>query len=124
VPVVDGGTVEVPDSNLRTVAAVLLIVFEPFLTVSLLFLIVFVLFLIVFVLLLSVLMLLPSLFMLLLIVFILFLCVYKAMPIRSLEVDHDIVQSVSTHSIFISLSTPQRLESEHVSVLPKDAVSC
>ena len=96
---------EVPDSNLRTVAVVrevlvvLLIVFLPFLTVCLLSLIVFVL-------LLSVLMLLLSLFMLLLIAFILFLCVYKAMPIRSLEVDHDIVQSVFTHSLFISLSTP------------------
>jgi len=112
VPVVDGGPVEVPDSNFRTFAVVrevlvvLLIVFVPFLTVSLLFLIVFVLFLIVCVLLLSVLMLLLSVFMLLLVVFILFLYVYKAMSIRPLEVDHDIVQSVSTHSIFISLSTP------------------
>jgi hypothetical protein len=103
--VVDGGPVEAPDSNLRTVAVVrevlvvLLIVFVPFLTVSLLFLIVFVL-------LLSVLMLLLSVFMLLLVVLILFFCVYKAMPICSLEVDHDIVQPVSTYSIFISLSTP------------------
>ena len=87
-PVVDGGPVEVPDSNLRTVAVVrevlvvLLIVFVPFLTLSLLFLIVFVLLL--------------SVLMLLLVVSILFLCVYKAMPIWSLEVDHDIFQSVST----------------------------
>jgi uncharacterized membrane protein len=100
VPVVDGVPVEVPDSNLRTVAVVRKArVFVPFLTVSLLFRIVFVLIL-------SVLMLLLIVFMLLFIVFILFLCVYKAMPIRSLEVDHDIVQSVSNHSIFISLSTP------------------
>jgi hypothetical protein len=67
VSVADGFPVEVPDSNLMTVAVerkvrvVLLIVFVPFLTVSLLFLIVFVL-------LLSVLMLLLSVFMLLLIV--------------------------------------------------------
>ena len=66
-PVVDGGPVEVPDSNLRTVAVVrevlvVLIVFVSFPTVS-------VLFLIVLVLLLSLLILLLSAFVLLFIVF-------------------------------------------------------
>ena len=102
---------KVPDSNLRTVAIVrevlmvlLLIVFVPFLSVSVLFLIVFVLFVIVSVLLLIVFHC-SSVSSCCSLSFILFLCVYKVMAIRLLEEDHDIVQSVFTHSIFICLST-------------------
>jgi hypothetical protein len=46
-----------------------------------------------------------SVLMLWLSVFLLLLCVYKGMPLQYIDVDDDIVQSVSTHSIAVSLET-------------------